>query len=91
MTGRKAVDVAAGLATDLGAGWVVQGVVHYLSTTDTHTIAGKDVDFLLAKDAGREVLVVVLAASEWAPTRICPYCWTLYSGAGCLECVLEDY
>lgn len=91
MPERKASDVAAALATDLGVGWEVWGVLHYSSTSDTHTIAGKDVDCVLARYAGREALVVVLAAREWAPTKICASCRTLYVGPGCMACADEDY
>jgi len=62
MPERKASDVAAALATDLGVGWVVRGVLHYPSTNDTHTVAGKDVDYVLARYVGREVLVVRVGA-----------------------------
>lgn len=89
MTERKARDLAARLEADLGAGWAVRGVLHYPSTRDTHTIAGREVDYVLANHVGREVLVVVLAASEWAPTTICPYCRRLYVGPGCMDCADE--
>ena len=90
MTERRARDVAAGLATDLGVGRDVRGVLHYLSTRDTHTIAGREVDYVLANYVGREVLVV-LAASEWAPTQICASCRTLYVGPGCMDCADEGW
>jgi hypothetical protein len=91
MTERKARDVAAQLETDLGAGWVVRGVLHYPTRANTHAIAGKHVDYLLERDPGREVLVVILCASEWAPTKICAHCSTVYVGAGCMACADEGW
>lgn len=86
MTEGKAQDLAARLESDLGVGWEARGVLHYLSAGDTHTIAAKDVGCVLRGYVGREVLVVVLVAREWAPTSICPSCRRLHLPPACLAC-----
>lgn len=88
MATRKAKKIVARLESDLGPGWVLKGRVLYPSEGDAYTVAGKDLDYLLSKYVGREVLLLVLPVSESEAWKICPTCGVPYPGAGCLGCAV---
>ena len=83
-------EAVARLVKELEAGLVLRGVLRFPSESDTWAIGDTDLEYILYKYRGMQVVLILLPLGEPVPGKTCPICGDALAGPICRPCTPVD-
>lgn len=87
---KEAKEAVARLVKELEAGLVLRGVLRFPSESDAWAIGRTDLEYVLYKYRGMQVVLILLPLGEFMPEKTCPICGEALAGPVCRQCTDVD-